>query len=112
MNIYKKLISLIFVSSMLLASNAFASEPLKSGSLVIDETQVSVIVGGSMGGGTVIMGDQSRSFKTEGLKLGGIGMHKIHLVGNVYDLKNINDFAGVYAEFQMGGTLGYASFNR
>ncbi len=111
MNIYKKLVALMFTSAMLLSSTAFASDPVKSGSVVIDETQVSVIVGGSMGGGTVIMGDQSRSFKTKGLKLGGIGIHKIHLVGNVYDMKNMDDFAGVYAAFQLGATLGYDTKN-
>ena len=30
---------------------------------------------------------------------------------DVYDLKNIADFAGVYASFEMGATLGYASKN-
>ena len=109
MNFYKKLISTLFVSALLLTGTVFASDPVQSGSLVIDETQVSLILGGDMGGGVVVMGDESRSFKTTGIKLGGIGINKLHLIGNVYDMKNIEDFAGIYATFQMGATLGYAS---
>lgn len=59
----------------------------------------------------MIVGDDSRSFKTQGLKVGDIGITKIHLIGDVYDLKNIDDFAGVYATFEVGATLGKASAN-
>ena len=111
MNFYKKLVSALFVGALLLSSTAFASDPVKSVTVVIDETQISLILGGDMGGGVVVMGDESRSFKTTGIKLGGIGIHKLHLIGNVYDLKKIEDFAGVYATFQFGATLGYASKN-
>ena len=111
MNFYKKLVLLMFVSTLLLTSTAFASDPMKTGYVVIDETQVSLILGGDMGGGVVVMGDESRSFKTTGIKLGGIGIHKLHLVGNVYDLKKMADFGGIYATFQMGATLGYADKN-
>ena len=111
MNFYKKLVSALFVSTLLLTSTAFASDPVKSGTVVIDETQVSLILGGDMGGGVVVMGEESRNFKTTGIKLGGIGVQKLHLIGNVYDMKKIEDFGGVYATFQMGATLGYASKN-
>jgi hypothetical protein len=109
MNFYKKLVSILFVSAMLLTSTAFATDPVKTGTVVIDETQVSLIIGGDMGGGVVTMGDESRSFKTTGIKLGSVGIHKIHLIGNVYDLNKMEDFAGTYASFEMGATLGYAS---
>ncbi len=109
MNFYKKLITTFFVSAMLLTGTAFASDPVKSGTVTIDETQVSLIIGGDMGGGVVTMGDESRSFKTTGIKLGGIGINKLHLIGNVYDMKKIEDFAGLYATFQLGATLGYAT---
>lgn len=111
MNLLIKIVSTLFLSAMLLTSTAFASDPVKSGSVVIDETQVSLILGGDMGGGIVVMGDESRSFKTTGIKLGGIGVHKLHLIGNVYDLKKMEDFAGIYATFQVGATLGYADKN-
>ena len=111
MNFYKKLVSVMFISTMLLTGSVFASEPVKSGTVEIDETQAGLIIGGSMGGGTLTVDGQSHSFKTGGIKLGGIGVHKMSLSGDVYELKNIEDFAGVYASFQMGGTLGYADKN-
>jgi len=109
MNFYKKLVSIMFVTLMLLTNTTLASEPVKSGTVVIDETQISLILGGGRGGGVVVMGEESRSFKTTGIKLGGVGIHKLHLIGNVYDMKNIEDFGGIYAAFQLGATLGYAS---
>lgn len=111
MNLYKKSVTLMFMAAMLLTSSAFASDPVKSGTLTIDETQVSVIIGGSMGGGTLMFGDKSYKFKTGGIKLGGLGVHKLQLEGTVYDLKNIDDFAGIYGAFQMGATLGYDTKN-
>ena len=101
----------MFISTMLLANIAFASEPVKSGTLTVDETEVSLILGGSMGGGTLMFGGKSYKFKTGGIKLGGIGIHKIQLVGDVYDLKKIEDFAGIYGSFQVGATFAEASKN-
>ena len=111
MNFYKKLVSVLFISTILLTSTAFAAEAMKSGTVEIDETQVSLILGGSMGGGTLHFDGKPHSFKTGGLKLGGIGIHKLRLAGDVYELKNIEDFAGIYAVFQVGGPLGEASKN-
>jgi len=111
MNFYKNLVALLLMSVMLLTSTAFASEPVKSGTLEINETEVSLILGGSMGGGTLMFAGKSYKFKTGGIKLGGIGMHKIQLAGDVYDLKKIEDFAGIYGSFQVGATLGEASKN-
>jgi hypothetical protein len=35
-------------------------------------------------------------------------MHKIHLVGDVYDLNDVADFPGVYFAAEAGATLGDA----
>ena len=40
-----------------------------------------------------------------GVKLGGIGVHKVDLNGDVFDLNDIADFPGVYAEAEAGFTL-------
>lgn len=77
-----------------------------SGTIVIDETQVMFILGGEKGGGVLRMGDMSYSFKTGGLKVGGIGIHKMHLVGDVYGLNDVKDFAGTYFEKELGITVG------
>lgn len=107
MNIYRKFVWALFIVPLLLAGNSFAGD-VKTGTLVIDETQVMVLVGGDLGGGTLLLGDKSYSFKTGGLKIGGLGVHKIHLVGDVYDLNDVADFPGVYFAAEAGATLGDA----
>jgi len=92
---------------LLLSGNAIAADDkTPSGTLVIDETQVMLLVGGDMGGGTLLFGDNSYSFKTGGIKIGGLGIHKIHMTGDVYDLNDVADFPGVYFVAEAGATLG------
>ena len=76
-----------------------------SGTITIDETQIMLILGGEKGSGVLRMGDMSYSFKTGGLKVLGLGIHKIHLIGDVYQLNDIEDFAGIYGEAQLGITV-------
>ena len=109
MNICRKLFWAILLLPLLLSGNAMAADDkTPSGTLVIDETQVMLLVGGDMGGGTLLLGDKSHSFKTGGLKIGGVGIHKLHMVGDVYDLNDVADFPGVYFAAQAGVTLGNA----
>ena len=107
MNIYRKFVWAMFVVPLLLTGNALAADDkTPSGTLVIDETQVMLLLGGDMGGGTLLFGDNSYSFKTGGIKIGGVGVHKVHMVGEVYDLNDIADFPGVYFVAEAGATLG------
>jgi hypothetical protein len=107
MNIFRRFLVVLAVP-LFLAGNAIAAEKTPSATLVIDETQVMVLIGGDLGGGTLLFGDNSYSFKTSGLKLGGVGIRKIHVVGNVYDLKDVADFPGTYFAAEAGFTLGDA----
>jgi len=107
MNIYRKFVWAMFVVPLLLTGNALAADDkTPSGTLVIDETQVMLLIGGDMGGGTLLFGDNSYSFKTGGIKIGGVGVHKVHMVGEVYDLNDIADFPGVYFLAEAGAPLG------
>ena len=107
MNIYRKFVWVMLVVPLLLTGNAIAADDkTPSGTLVIDETQVMLLLGGDMGGGTLLFGDNSYSFKTGGIKIGGLGVHKVHMVGEVYDLNDIADFPGVYFVAEAGATLG------
>jgi len=96
---------LITLAMLVAGSNALAEEIKPSGKLVIDETQVMALIGGSMGGGTLLLDDDSYSFKTGGLKLGGVGIQKIHVTGDVYHLNKVKDFAGTYVELEAGATI-------
>jgi len=100
---------LLLVTFLLSAGMAHSEDKTPSGTIVIDETQVMWIVGGDIGGGTLHFKGESRKFKTDGLKLGGFGIHKVKLHGDVYNLENIDDFAGVYGVAEAGATLGNAS---
>lgn len=100
---------LLLVPLLLAAGIALAEDQTPSGTIVIDETQVMWIVGGDIGGGTLNFQGKSYKFKTDGLKLGGFGIHKVKLDGDVYGLENADDFAGVYGVAEAGVTLGNAS---
>lgn len=74
------------------------------GTIAIDETQVMVIVSGSFGGGILEFQGVTHKFKIKGLKIGGVGMHKVNLTGDVYKLDDIKDFAGIYFAAEAGIT--------
>jgi hypothetical protein len=96
---------LLTVISSAVEAEAVAADEQPTATLTIDETQVMLILGGEGGGGVLVFGDESYAFKTGGIKLGGLGIHKIHLVGDVYGLTDIADFAGTYFEGQFGLTI-------
>ncbi len=87
------------------ASDTKTAAKTPSGTIVIDETQVMWIVGGDVGGGTLEFQGKSYKFKMDGVKLGGFGVHKVKLAGDVYDLNDVADFAGVYSEAEIGFTV-------
>ena len=105
MNTIRKMFWSMLVIPFLLSGNALAGDKTPSGTIVIDETQFSVLIGGDMGGGTLMFDGKSYSFKTEGLKIGGVGAHKVHLVGKVYDLNDVADFPGIYTAAEVGITV-------
>lgn len=76
-----------------------------SGTIHIDETQVMLLLGGTFGGGTLSFQGESYKFKVKGLKLGGVGVHKVGLAGDVYKLNDIKDFAGTYFAAEAGITV-------
>ena len=100
----------LFLLPLLISARiALAEDEMPSGSITIDETQIMWVVGGDIGGGTLNFQDKSYKFKTDGLKLGGFGVHKVKLSGDVYNLENANDFAGLYGVAEAGVTLGNSS---
>jgi hypothetical protein len=107
--LFKHAFQLLLVPLLLSAGIALAEDKTPSGTILIDETQVMWIVGGDIGGGTLAFQGESYKFKTDGLKLGGFGIHKVKLTGDVYNLENAADFAGVYGVAEAGVTLGNSS---
>jgi len=88
------------------ASIASAQEKIPSGTINIDETQLGFIIGGDIGKGTLNYQGVDYSFKTGGIKVGGMGIAKISAVGEVYDLFDISQFPGTYVTGNYGIALG------
>jgi hypothetical protein len=89
----------------LLCMPGFAEDEQPSGTIKIDQTQVELILGGDIGKGHLTTDGKTYTFKTGGLKLGGIGIHKEHLVGDVYGSNEAADVAGIYFDAEAGITL-------
>lgn len=84
---------------------ALPADAQPSGTIVIDQTQVELILGGDIGKGHLSTGGANYTFKTGGLKLGGVGIHTEHLVGHAYDMRSAADFEGTYFEAEAGITV-------
>ena len=84
---------------------AIGEDSQPSGTIVIDQTQVELILGGDLGKGHLTAGGKNYTFKTGGLKLGGIGIHTEHLIGHVYHMTATQHFEGTYFEAEAGLTL-------
>jgi len=100
--------ALITMAAVLLltAGNPLTAADEPDATISIDETQVMALLGGTMGGGTLLLDGESHSFKTGGLSLGAsVGVHKIHITGNVYHLDSLKDFPGTYAEAEASAAV-------
>lgn len=86
-----------------------ADDLVRSGTLTIEQVQIAFIGSGNLGGGTLDVGGQRYSFSIGGLGIGGFGVSKMEATGTVYNLKNINDFAGGYVQARYGIAVGSMS---
>jgi len=90
------LLSLALVAAPALAKTA---APKPSGTIMIDETQMGFLFGGSMGGGKLVFKGKTYPFKIGGLSFGAnVGVSKSKGSGTVYGLTNVKDFPGTYAK--------------
>jgi len=82
---------------------AFAQAP--SGTVEIDEYQVAYIFNGNIGGGKLFFQGNVYDFKIGGVGIGGIGASHITASGAVYNLNDVSQFPGTYAQGSMGITI-------
>jgi hypothetical protein len=83
-----------------------ADEAKPSGTVVIQQTQIAFIGSGSLGGGQLFFQGRTYDFTIGGLGVGGFGISRMTATGNVYNLKDVSQFVGAYAQGRMGITLG------
>jgi hypothetical protein len=99
------LLMFLLVSACSTTSTTMAVDPNASAQVKINETEVVLMVGGADGKGLLDMKGEVWAFKIAGVKVGGFGIDKIHLTGNVYNLNKVEDFAGTYFEAEAGVTV-------
>ena len=72
-------------------------ERTPSGLIMLNFKSVGVGIGGSSGEGVLSYQGRDYPFTISGLNLGDVGVSSFQGAGKVYDMKNLNDFAGNYA---------------
>jgi hypothetical protein len=107
MYIFKPVSRLVFALILMFAAVAVnASDEKPSGTLKFEEEQIMAIIGGSSGQGTLEFEGKEHLFKVSGASVGAsIGVHKLEVTGDVYHLANVEDFSGMYLEFEAGATF-------
>jgi len=102
----KRLISSIAaVVLVLTAGLSIAADEEPTGTITLKETEISVILGGNWGHGTLNFDDEPHMFHMGGGKLGGLGMTVSDITGDVYGLTDLEDFAGMYFTAEAGATM-------
>jgi hypothetical protein len=92
---------------LLFGASALAADDLvRSGTVTVEQVQIAFIGSGNLGGGTLTVGGSRYNFSIGGLGIGGIGVSRMECTGTVYNLKNINDFAGGYVQARYGMAAG------
>ena len=81
----------------------------KSATLEIDQVQVALLYSGNLGGGKLHFNGKTYPFTVGGLGIGGIGFSKMEAVGQVYNMKKLDDFPGAYGQARYGFAAGTES---
>lgn len=92
-------------AAILIAASAVltaADKKTPDATVTLSEGSVAVGIGWSWGHGTLTYQGKTYKFKVEGLSVGEIGVTKAQAVGNVYDLKSLDDFDGIYGAASAG----------
>jgi hypothetical protein len=101
----------LFVLVAALATTAGAAKsPKPVGKVSIESTSIAAGIGVSWGDGKLLFHGKAYHFSIDGLTLVDIGISKASAVGDVYDLKDVGQFEGIYvageAGFALAGGMG------
>lgn len=93
----------LFLLTITLSLPANAQQsPQPSGTVTINEYELAYIFNGQVGGGKLNFQGNTYDFKLGGLGVGGIGASHIAASGEVYNLNNVSQFPGTYAQASVG----------
>src|SRR5712692_10371418 len=102
---HHRVVKVLIIASMLLAAmttRGFAVEP--DGTVRITGKSIAVGVGFSWGTGVLTYKGKEYPFSITGLSAGDIGVTSTEISGEVFNLKNVDDFNGNYTSFNAGVT--------
>ena len=94
------------VMALLMGSTLAADDKKPDGTVRIQEGTAAVGIGWSWGKGQLSYMGKTHPFKISGLSVAEVGVTKAEATGSVYNLKNLEDFDGVYAAAGTEGTAG------
>src|SRR5215468_4237144 len=89
-----------------LAAPLLAEDKAPDATIRLEEGSVAAGIGWTWGHGTLTFGGKTYKVKVEGASVAEVGVTKAAASGNVYNLKSIDDFSGVFAAAGAEGTAG------
>ena len=90
----------------LVGAPAVAQQRVLSGTVTIEQVQVAFFGSGNVGSGTLHYHGRTYRFSVGGLGVGGFGVSKMEAYGDVYNLKELRQFPGVYGQARYGAVAG------
>lgn len=107
-------LGLAAAAALMLVAGPLSAQSQPSATLTAEIRSVAVGIGTSSGTGELTLNDGTkRFFSLTGLSVIDVGVSRSSVVGQVYNLQNVEDFAGAYtagtAGIAIGGGAGTAS---
>ena len=99
-------LSVVAAVLLLFSGLTFAEEKAPDATITLVEGQVAVGIGWSWGKGVLTYQGKEYPVKVKGLSVIDVGITKAEASGNVYNLKKLEDFEGIYTAATAEGTLG------
>jgi len=96
----------IMLSLVVLAGPTLAADKTPDATVKIQSGSIAAGIGWNWGSGAIMFQGKENRFKVDGLTVGTVGFVMSDATGEVYNLKNLADFAGTYTAFSAGMTVG------
>lgn len=93
---------LVALGCLAMFSVAIAADPTPSGTVTMTSKSVAVGVGVTWGDGILTVGGKTYPFTIEGLGIADLGVAEVSTRGEVFNLKDVADFTGVYGAGEAG----------
>ena len=107
--IARKMVGLLGVVLLIgsMTGVAVGEDLVRAGTLTVTATSVAAGIGWSWGSGKLTLLDGTEHpFKVSGLDVVAVGIKQATGVGEVYNLKKLEDFEGQYVKAAVGATVG------